>query len=382
LLLFSTVFSEEVTNALPQTGSNRAGGTYIAYNEGVNALFGNPAGLSTNNKTEIIIGYYWQIHKTSQFDDKYYSRWNDSYSINYKHNNRLNYMGLLYLKQLSQYPFKFAGAIGFSPFYNWKSTRFFKSDYSYVSGTSEIIYSSIEAEEKIVGLYDLLCIGIGFSWESIGAIGASLNYPVRKQYEYESHSIYVNERNGDRKISEYNYKNSENVSADQFLRIGGILHISSRFSLGILWMQAHRYSISDQEREFPGTINFGIAYRIFPRLLLAFDIQSRPWEKVKIENEYLATAKNGNAYRFGVEYENKIILRAGYGLDILPITDSDENIVELNDITLGIGYKSKHFVLDIGTRYRFTTYKVEKWANIYDYNIREIVLQSSIKLII
>ncbi len=79
LLLSSGVFSEEVTNALPQTGGNRAfamGGTYIASNQGINALFGNPAGLAISNTSEVIIGYYWQIHKTMQFDDQYYLRWN------------------------------------------------------------------------------------------------------------------------------------------------------------------------------------------------------------------------------------------------------------------------------------------------------------------
>ena len=139
---------------------------------------------------------------------------------------------------------------------------------------------------------------------------------------------------------------------------------------------------SEQRRDFPPILNFGVAYKIFPELLFAFDIKNRPWEKVKIENKYIADAKSGNAYRFGLEYEKNVLIRAGYALDILPVTDPDENLVNLNDITLGIGYKYTHFVFEIGARYRFATFKVEKWASRYDYHIREIVLQSSIKLII
>jgi len=385
LFFWSPLFSEEIANALPQAGSNRAfamGGTYIACNKGINALFGNPAGLSTNNNTEIIIGYFWQVHKISQFDDQYYSGWNDSYSIEYNQNNGLNYLGLSFLRLISQSPIKFAGAIGYCPFYDWNSSRYFNSEDSYIAGMSKTIYSSNEVEEKIVGLYDILTIGIGFSWETLISIGASLNFPVNQQYEYKSHSIYIRKSNGDRQEYEYDYKNSESVSANKFVRIGGILQLTSRFSFGILWMQAHQYSLSEERRDFPATLNFGIAYKILPELLFAFDLQNRPWEKVKIANKYLSYAKSGNTYRFGLEFGKKVIIRAGYALDILPIVDADDNAVDLNDITLGIGYKYNHFVLDMGARYRFSTFEVEEWDSRYDYLIREIVLQSSIKIVI
>ena len=382
----SSVISEEMINALPQTGGSREfamGGTYIAFNQGINALFGNPAGLPDNNTFEIILGNYWQIYKTSQFDDEYYLRsWSDSYSIKYEKIHRLNYFGLSYHKRLPHSPFKFAGAIGFSPFYNWKSTRQSNGNESYISGTSEDIRYSIVEKEKIVGLYDLLSIGIGFSWKETGSIGISVNYPVRKQYEYEFNSIYTFERNGDQQSSDYTSKNSEDVSASQFVRIGGMLHLTSRLTLGILWMQAHHYNISDQRREFPATLNFGIAYKILPELLSAFDIQSQPWEKVKIENEFIPDTKSGNAYRFGLEYINKIIFRTGYALDRLPVMDADDNAVDMNNITLGIGYLTKYFIFEIGARYRFASFKTDEWLNVYDYNFREIVLQSTIKIII
>jgi hypothetical protein len=388
LLLISTIFSEEVTNALPQTGSIRAfamGGTYIAYDAGINALFGNPAGLPASNNVEIIVGYDWQMYKNSQFNDQYYYRFTDSYSIKYKQNHRLNYLGLSYQQQFSNMPFKFAGAIGFSPFYNWHSTRCYKSDSRYVSGTSEIIESSTESEEKIVGLYDLMSFGIGFSQEAIWAIGVSWHYPIRKQFENERHSLYIYRINGNREISESKYENSVEVSACPFLRIGSVLSITSQVSLGILWMQAHRYSKANQSRVFPATLNFGISCRIVPELLCACDIQSRPWEKVKIKDEYIANAKSGNAYRFGMEYENIILIRAGYAWDLLPFTDADKNEVNFNDISIGIGYKFNRIVLDTGIRYRFAKYKVKISGireNIYTYTIREIRLQSTIKIIL
>ncbi len=386
LTSISSVISEEIINALPQTGGSREfamGGTYIACNQGIYALFGNPAGLPANNTVEIILGNYWQIYKNSQFDDEYYLRsWNDSYSIKYEKIHRLNYFGLSFLKRLPQSPFKFAGAIGFSPFYNWKSNRRTEGNESYVSGTSEDIRYSIVEKERIMGLYDLLNIGIGFSWEETGSIGISVNHPVRKQYEYEFNSTYTFERNGDQQSSDYTSKNSENVTASQFIRIGGMLSLTSRLTLGILWMQAHHYSISDQRREFPATLNFGVAYKIFPELLSTFDIQSQPWEKVKIENEFISAVKSGNAYRFGLEYINKIIIRTGYALDRLPVMDVDNNAVNMNNITLGIGYLTKYFIFEIGARYRFTTFKTDEWLDEYDYNFREIVLQMTIKIII
>lgn len=386
LILISPVIPEEITNTLPQTGGIQSfamGGTYIAFNQGIDALFGNPAGLPANNTVEFILGYYWQIHKNSQFDDEYYSRyWNDSYSIDYKKNYRLNYLGMSCQKMLSHYPFKFAGAIGFSPFYYWESTRQSIESYIYSRSTSEFNRSYTIQEEKIMGLYDLLSIGVGFSWEGTGSIGISLNYPLRENYEIEFNSTYISEINGETTSYRSTSKDWQNVYASQFIRIGGMLHLTTRFTLGILWMQAHHYNIANQRRDFPATLNYGVAYRILPTLLLAFDMQSQPWEKVRIDNEYISSVKNGNAYRFGLEYTNKIIMRTGYAIDRLPILDSEDNAVNMMNITLGIGYSVKYVIFEIAARYRFTKFKTEEWLEVYNYNFSETVWQSSIKLAI
>lgn len=386
LILISSVIPEEITNVLPQTGGNQSfamGGTYIAFNQGIDALFGNPAGLPGDNNLEFIFGYYWQIHKNSQFDDEYYLRyWNDSYSIEYKKNYRLNYLGMSYQKKLSHYPFKFAGAIGFSPFYYWKSTRQSVESYSYSTRTSELRQSYTIQEEKMMGLYDIISIGIGFSWEDTGSIGISLNYPLRENYQDEFNSTHTYEINGEMTSYKYTLKDWKNVYASQFIRIGGMLHLTSRFTLGILWTQTHHYNIANQRRDFPATLNYGIAYRILPTLLFAFDMQSQPWEKVRINDEYISNVKNGNAYRLGLEYTNKIIVRTGYAIDRLPILDSEDNAVNMKNITLGIGYSVKYVVFEIAARYRFAKFKAEEWLEVYDYNFSETVLQMSIKLII
>lgn len=387
LILISSVVPEEITNALPQTGGSQSsamGGSYIAFNQGIDALFGNPAGLPANNTVEFMLGYYWQIHKNSQFDDDYYLRyWNDSYSIEYKKNYRLIYLGMSCQKELSHSPFTFAGAIGFSPFYYWESNRQGIESYSYSTSTSELIRSHTNIyEEKMMGLYDILSIGVGFSWEGAGSIGISLNYPLRENYETEFNSTYISEINGEITSYQSNSKDWQNVYASQFIRIGGMLHLTSKFTLGILWMQAHHYNIANQRRDFPATLNYGVAYRIFPGLLLAFDLQSQPWEKVRIGNEYISNVKNGNAYRFGLEYTNKIIMRAGYAIDRLPILDSEDKAVNMKNITLGIGYSVKYVVFEIAVRYRFTKFKTEEWLQVYNYNFSETVLQSSIKLAI
>jgi hypothetical protein len=386
LILISSVIPEEITNALPQIGGNQSfamGGTYIAFNQGINALFGNPAGLPADNTVEFILGYYWQIHKNSQFDDAYYLRyWNGSYSIEYKKKYRLNYLGMSWQKKLSHYPFKFAGAIGFSPFYYWESTRERVRSYSYSTSTPELRRSYTIEEEKMMGLYDIISIGIGFSWEGTGSIGISLNYPVRENYQDEFNLTHTYEIDEEIKGYKYTSKDWRNVYASQFIRIGGMLHLTSRFILGIIWMQRHHYNIANQRRDFPVTLNYGIAYRILPTLLLAFDMQSQPWEKVRIDDEYISNVKNGNAYRLGLEYTNKIIMRTGYAVDRLPILDSEDNAVNMMNITLGIGFSAKYVIFEIAARYRFTKFKTEEWQEVYNYNFSETVLQSSIKLTI
>lgn len=390
LLFISSSLCEDVVSALPQTGGNRAfamGGTYIASNKGINALYGNPAGLTMNNGFEFVISGYWQIYKKNQFEDNYYTRyWNNDYysfSIDYDRKLDFNQIGLLLQKNTTDFPLKFAGAVGLSPFYNYNNNRRFEEAYSYETSSSEIMHSKNFEDEKIKGLYDLLSIGIGISTDAIGSIGISINYPVNKQYKEIYDYSHITERNGSIQKHEYEDKYSQKVSADKFLRIGGILHLTSALSIGILWNQSYHFYLEQNKRTFPSTLNFGLTYQLIPNLLFAFDIQSQPWEKVKLGNANLYDAKNGNSYRFGLEYRNKIILRGGYALDRLPVLNSADKPVNLNNITLGIAYPRKFIVFDLGMRYRFKTFNTESvYGESFDYVIRDLVIQSSILVLL
>lgn len=387
-LFISSSLCEDVVSALPQTGGNRAfamGGTYIASNKGINALYGNPAGLTTENRFEFVISSYWQIYKKNQFEDNYYTRyWNNddySFSIDYDRKLDFNQMGLLVQKLTTTFPLKFAGAVGISPSYNFNNTRRFKESYSYETGSLEIVHNKNLENEKIKGLYDLLSIGIGISTDAIGSIGISINYPVNKQYKEIYDYSHITERNGSIQKHEYEDKYSQKVSASKFIRIGGILNLTSALSIGLLWNQSYHYNLEQDKRTFSSTFNFGVTYRLIPNMLFAFDIQSQPWEKVKLGDGSIYDAKNGNSYRFGLEYGSKIILRGGYALDRLPVLDSADKPVNLNNITLGIAYPIKFIVFDLGMRYRFKTFNTESvYGESFDYIIRDLVIQSSIIL--
>ena len=390
LLFISSGLCEDVVSALPQTGGNRAfamGGTYIASNQGINALYGNPAGLTTDNGFEFVVSGCWQPYKKNQFEDKYYTRYwnNDDYSFSIEYDSKLdfNQMGLLFQNNTIIYPLKLAGAVGLSPFYNFNNTRCFEETYNYETSSSEMVYSTNTDKDKIKGLYNLLTIGIGVSADAIGSIGISINYPINKQYKEIYDRTYLSERNGNIERYEYENKYSQKVSAGKFIRIGGLLHLSSVLSIGILWNQSYHYSLEQERRTFPSTFNFGVAYRIIPNMLFAFDIQSQPWEKVKLGDANLYNAKNGNSYRFGLEYGNKIILRGGYALDRLPVLNSADKPVNLNNITSGIAYPIKFIILDLGMRYRFKTFNTKSvYGESFDYIIRDLVIQSSITLLL
>lgn len=377
-LIFSAGLSEEVTQALPQTGSHRAfamGGTFIAFDTGVNALFGNPAGLPDGHCCEILIGHYWQIHKTMQFKDSYYSMWNGSRDISYKPVQRFNYVGVSFQTASADSQIQLGGAIGFSSFYNWRSARY---------EDQELGSSLSRTEEHINGLYDLFGCGFGISSGGIGAIGISVSHPFLKQYVYKYHYEHTYSYAGEIQTVSDHYKNIQKVSAQTILRIGGMMHVTPDISLGLLWNRSYSYKIEDQKRVFPGTLNFGIACRPAPDLLIAADLESRPWSKVKINDEYIGNAQSGTAYRFGAEYGEKFTVRAGYARDILPVLDINDHSVSLNDITFGIGWKANTFIVDVGVRCRFSTYAARSqifWEDDYDYCIRDWALQSSIKFI-
>ncbi|NQT24069.1 hypothetical protein HQ585_01810 [candidate division KSB1 bacterium] len=376
LMLSSTGFSEEPTHAIPQTGSHRSfamGGAYLAFDTGINALYGNPAGLAKSSQAEIIIGHYWQVYKTMQYEDAYYTTQYSDVSISYKPVQRINYVGVSFLKASRDSIYCFGGGIGYSSFYTWHTTRHERRIYDDGSQT--------RIERDSYGNYSLIHLGIGFSIGNKSEIGITANIPFLNRTTNVTHYIDIYEPFS-------TYSNTINrKEANPFLRIGATIQLTSQISLGILWNQSYWYKYDFQKTVLPSALNFGLAVKPVKNCLVAIDLESRPWSKVKIYDGYIGNAQSGTAWHFGVEYGKRLKTRAGYTWDILPILDAEEQPVDLQSISLGFGYRIGTVQIDLGTRYRFSTHKTNSplwWRNTditYDYLFRDLVIQSGIKFI-
>lgn len=377
--------AEEVTRAIPRTGSHRAfamGGAFIAFDTGVNALYGNPAGLAEGGEAEIFIGHHWQVHKTMQYEDDYY---NDSFGvteIEYKPVQKLNYIGISLVKASADSSFWFGGAVGYGPFYNWRCTRHAASRFIYDAGEIERTLT----EEDTYGLFDVIQFGFGLSAGTRGSVGVTINTPFMPRFKTERHYKWEYISGNFYEINKEHDSNSDKVSTNPFLRVGGMLHVSSRISVGVLWNQSHRYEYSEEKRIFPATVNFGVAVTPVRDLLIAVDLESRPWGKVKINDLYLSDAESGTAWRFGLEYGTRTKIRAGYAWDILPILDMDDLAVHMQSLSCGLEHRLGRVRLDLAARRRFATYQASehRWRiseDADDYLIRDWVIQSGIAFV-
>ncbi len=365
----------EAIDAVPKTGGTRSlsmGGITIATNQGVEALNGNPGGLALLNGIQISIGGSIQIFGKSDFDY-------NGYSSKFKTSCKLSKIGVAFPITIPNISLKVTGALGYRRFYDWIRKKVIEEKWF-----DDYYKKTIVHKEKIKtkGLMNTLSLGLGKAISEKYFFGISINFPVQKVYkmETESESRYPDE------TYKYNFKQEWDVMAKHFIQFGGIFKVSSKLSIGVSFLMNHGFVIySDEfdyqyEWEIPTTIDFGIAYRWKPNLLLAAEIQSRPWESWRINNLPIGGVDSGNAYRFGLEYGKTNQFRAGYALDRLPLLDAKDHPVDIHNLTGGIGYQLNCFVLDLGVSYQFVTFKAEKWwRGTWDYYIRELVFNTSLR---
>ena len=382
----------EALDAAPKTGGTRAlsmGGVYIATNQGIDALSGNPGGLALLDGIQISVTGSVQIYGKSDFDDTYYSYY-IAYSSKFEPLFKFTNIGIAVPITIPKASIKLAGAAGYRRFYDWSRRKVVEKEYDYYE--NGIVHS--KETYKTHGLINVLSLGIGTTMSKKWSFGFSVNFPIWKNYENESE---INDIYSD-KIYKSNTQEERNVSADCFIQLGGILQVTSKLAAGVSCLMKHGFTLQNVKRkshyngdvysyeiddknkwEIPGTIDFGISYKLRPNLLLAADIQSRPWENIRINDLPIDDVKNGNVYRFGLEFERKVLFRAGFSWERLPLLDADEHPVDLKNTTAGIGYQSKDFILDLGLSYKFVTFETQRWGEKWKYHIREFVIHTTLR---
>lgn len=339
-----TIYGEWALDAAPKFGNTRTlsmGGVTIASGSGIDAFSGNPGGLARIRDIQISITSGLQI-------------WGKRDEKTLKPFYQLKNAGIVFPFSISHQNISFAGAIGYRSFYNCDR----KIKRSYYTNTT-------------TGLVDVFSMGFGIHFSSIGSLGMILHIPVKKTYAYQWESYY------------YRYEFAGDVTSSKIIQFGGIIDMTSKWMIGFSCLMNHNFTINthdigypeyllySEKREMPWTCDFGIAYKASPNLLIAADIQNRPWEHMRINDQKISDVKSGNAYRIGIEWGHEPIFRAGYARDILPAIDSEGDPVDINNLTIGLGFPLSLLVIDVGFSYQFDHIYVKN-------NIHELVFNMTV----
>jgi len=389
LFLVQIVWSQgnqEAIDAAPKAGGTRAhsmGGVTIATNHGIDALYGNPGGLAIIKGLQISISGLGQISGASYFEEMFYRNRKEYYDTDFKFQS----IGFALPITIPKTSIKLAWSVGYRRFYDWNRKQTVESEINYNDGN--ILKTT--TTYKTQGLFNVLSIGLGTNISERLYLGMSINVPCCKTYKTKLESIY--------RYNKSLIQEEWDVHASNLIQLGSIFQVTSRLTFGVSCLITHKFVIQNgnlksiynnsisydridnkDEWKIPSTIDFGISYQLKLNLLLAADIQSRPWENIRINDLPIDDVKNGNAYRFGLEYVNRIQFRGGFALDRLPLLDTYKNPVNIKEITAGIGFQFSHVNVDFGASYKYTTFNAKKWGEVGDYTIREFVIYATSRI--
>ena len=184
--------------------------------------------------------------------------------------------------------------------------------------------------------------------------------------------VYTNEL----KVSNHHTKVDEaQEQSAQFLRVGALAKVTPELSVGLMYRPefswkfgatiTERYENGELETErdptqteliIPTMWGLGAEYKVSPDLIVAFELQSRPFSELQWIGEVNQRVfiDDGRNFSVGVEYLGAgFPLRFGAFRDVIPFVDENDTApVGLVGITAGVGSDSdKNFSWDASALY-------------------------------
>ncbi|MBN2092464.1 hypothetical protein JW964_22780 [candidate division KSB1 bacterium] len=365
LVFISAIFGEnmfEITayDAFMKSGGIRArsmGGVFVAIDQGLESLLGNPAGLTTIKSKHILFSASDRVYsKEPYWDDPAYI----SESQKYLSIVQIGFGGALFLKKS---PRPICIGVTYRAYYDWSRAANLREP------------SFFQREQKISGYIRGFSISMGKQISERLRSGFSLHFPHPSDYVYNCDCEY---QTIDNEIYEYQVYYQLRLKPKPFFQIGAIYELSPKFDLGLNYISPHQFTVEKNGTyQIPGTLDVGLAWKCTRLLLLAMDIIYRPWERYLITDFPINDVKSGYAFRTGLEYGKRIQLRSGFAMDCMPLLDRDGNPVYLKIVTLGLGCNGNHVRFNIGSEFKFFHY------NLYDkssFKMRDFIILTGIEL--
>ncbi len=336
VLFISTVLAEKefqvsAFDAAMKSGGIRArsmGGVFVAIDQGLESLMGNPAGLTSIAKRNFLFSTsvrpYWRaiqvvIEPADSYEfDKYLSI------------HQMGIGGTLFQKNAIG-PIHFG--IGYRVYYDWSRAS---------ASTGDMILKT-----KITGFIRGVCFGLAKQLSERLVVGSNFHFPTRSLYKYDRYYIFSPH-------DSHESLKKLNLHTKPFFQLGCIYRLSTKFDLGLNYISPHQFIVEKTiTYKMPGTLDVGLAWKCSGAMLLATDIVYRPWEQYLIADLPISNVKNGYAFRTGLEYGKRMLFRTGFALDCLPLLNEDDQSVYQKSVTVGLGFTSDNCRFSLGSAFKF-----------------------------
>ncbi|HHS12871.1 MAG TPA: hypothetical protein ENN03_03770 [bacterium] len=262
--------------------------------------------------------------------------------------------------------------LAFRHFYNWNFSR--EWTFRYVYSTFD---TNIHEKFETRGLFNTFTSGLGLSLTPSWSAGVLFHVPVRPRLQIEhsqtsrNHQLPYNQQ-------EWSEKYTIALSASSFWALGTIIRVKDRLALSLGFQTPHRIEFLLHDGWFtdrwkmPETVDFGLSVRPLKSLLIAAEIQSRPWHALTINGRHPESMPGGVSFRLGLEGGSRRFWRIGAARDPLPIDpDNDGKPVISRMITVGLGLRSSTFQLDMAGSLQWASYPDPDALNNGRYQMRQ-----------
>lgn len=365
-LMFSVaIVAQDATSFSPVVVDVRSmgmGNTQILSSIGSNALFSNPAILSTLDKMQLQLGgrgYMGNIESES---------WDNSdYNVEAGHSfhPKLTHISFSMPITMSNSDLKLVLAGGYYNYFDWSGNTFYElssTDYKY------------ENTEETNGGFSMIALGAALNFSKIFNVGLSFNTSIYNDVIVEGETIYEGTKE--------TYERETIFEGASFFTLSAYVTPTPELSFGAFYRPSfdikgdkEKYTNNDgdvnssdmnEKYEIPAFMGFGVGYKFSPSFVVNAEYQNRPFADIEKNGEDASEfIDNGNSFRIGGEINTgSIPLRFGFFLDDLFETkeDNDTAPTSLLGITAGLGLTLSHnFLLDLGFVYSSYNYERESF---------------------
>jgi hypothetical protein len=366
--------------------ANGLGKVFIAADLGPNAIFNNPAGLSTvkvpffSFGADMAYGYIYDEKAQNTFSD---------FNAEYKTIYQLSHLSIAYPLQLSVKPVNICLGAGFHKAVNleheveagFRIEGIGKSYAGFIARTSE------------AGL-NLLSGGVSIDYKSQVSFGLGLHQSILGTQKIEAEI----DSGGPQGLQLIKYRLETSGSA-RFLSLGAKVKIRKFLTLGFSYFPEYDWVWDPEHFDFyllgieipniqgtrteitmPGALGLGAAC-IIGRACLFGDFQTRYLEDLRI-NGRSAGLDNSYSSRLGIEVVfEPFLLRGGFFLEPVPLADVDDSEpILLQGYTGGLGVYLGRLRIDSSFEYKVFTATLYDDGDRTEEQLYRITLGSTIEL--